>query len=182
MRRFELMFAGLLLSGTMLLPNSLQARNWLEKLHKGTYKVVSVDSKAKTITLKDESGVTNTAPVMGKAVDKLNEFSPGMKVMVTCRDSDDGNHEGVVDLELAKEPADANARSYHEATYTVVSVDVEGHSITLSDENGEEFVSVVWGHALDKLADLTYGARVAITCQDNAKGEHEGIVDIVVVE
>jgi len=182
MRRFALLFAGLLVSGMALLPNSLQARNWLGKLHKGTYQVVSVDSKAKTITLKDDSGDTNTAPVMGKAVDKLDKFSSGMKVMVTCRDSDDGKHEGVVDIELVKEPADANAKRYHQATCTVVSVDVEGQTITLSDDNGEEFTSVVWGHALDKLADLSYGARVTVTCQEDAKGNHEGIVDIEIVE
>ena len=53
MKRFALLFAGLLVCGMALQPNSLQARNGLEKLHKGTYRVVSVDSKDKTITLKD---------------------------------------------------------------------------------------------------------------------------------
>ena len=153
----------------------------MEKLHKGTYRVVSVDSKAKTITLKDDSGGTNTAPVMDKAVDKLDKVSSGMKVMVTCRGSDDGKHEGIVDIEVVKEPADANAKSYHQVTCTVVSVDEEGQSITLSDENGQEFTAQVMGHALDKLADLVYGARVTVTCQDDANGEHEGIVDIEIV-
>ena len=183
MRRLALLFAGLLLSGMALMPNSLQARNWLEKLHKGTYQVVSVDSKARTITLRDDSGGTNTAPVLGKAVEKLDRFSSGMKVTVTCRDSDDGKHEGVIDIELVQEPADANARSYHEMTCTVVSVDMEGQTITLSDENSDvEFTAPVMGHALDKLADLSFGVRVTITCQDNAKGDHEGIVDIQIAK
>jgi Cu/Ag efflux protein CusF len=181
MKRFALLLAGLVVSSITLLPDSVQARNWLEKLHKGTYQVVSVDPMAKNITLKDDSGDTNTAPVLGKAASKLGDFSAGMKVMVTCRDSDEGKHEGIVDIQLVKEPADANAKSYHQATCTVVSVDVEGQTITLSDENGEEFTSVVMGHALDKLADLSYGSRVTITCQDNAKGDHEGIVDIEIV-
>ena len=180
MKRFALLLAGLLISSVTLLPDSSQAGNWLEKLHKGTYQVVSVDTMAKNITLKDDSGDAKTAPVLGKAANKLGDFSPGMKVVVTCRDSDDGKHEGIIDIELAKEPADADAKSYHEASYTVVSVDVEGQTITLSDDNGEEFTSVVMGHALDKLSDISYGVRVTITCQDNAKGEHEGIVDIVI--
>jgi len=178
MKRFALLLAGLLLGSFTLLPDSIRASNRLEKLHKATYKVVSVDTKAKSITLEDDSGATNTAPVLGKAVDKLGELSAGMKVTVTCRDSDEGKHQGVVAIEIAKEPADANAKSYHRATYTVVSVDLEGESITLSDDYGNEFTSAVMGDALNKLADITYGVRVTITCQDNANGDHEGIVDI----
>jgi hypothetical protein len=181
MKRFALLFAGLLVSSLTLLPDSTQARNWLEKLHKGTYQVVSVDTKAKEITLKDDSGDTNTAAVLGKAADKLGDFSPGMRVIVTCRDNDEGKHEGIVEIEKVKEPADANAKTYHQSTYTVVAVDVEGQTITLSDENGEEFTSVVMGHALDILADIQQGARVSITCRDDSKGEHEGIVEIEIV-
>jgi hypothetical protein len=53
--------------------------------------------------------------------------------------------------------------------------------ITLSDENGQEFTAQVMGHALDKLADLVYGARVTVTCQGDANGDHEVIVDIEIV-
>jgi len=182
MKRFALLFAGLLVCGMALQPNSLQARNGLEKLHKGTYRVVSVDSKDKTITLKDDSGDINTAPVLDKAVDQLEMISSGMKVTVTCRDSDEGKHEGIVDIQVVKEPADANAKSYHLVTCTVVSVDEEGQNITLRDENGVGFTSVVMENALDKLADLFYGAKVTITCRDNANGDHEGIVDIEIVD
>ena len=65
------------------------------KSHDMTVEVVSIDAKAKTITVKDEKGENHTAPLMGKAVSEASSFKAGDKVVVTCKDKDDGTHEGV---------------------------------------------------------------------------------------
>ena len=71
------------------------------KTHKETAEVVSVDVKAKTITLKDEKGESHTAPVMGDAVAQLAKVTAGEKVTVTCQDDDKGAHKGVIAIHKA---------------------------------------------------------------------------------
>ena len=65
------------------------------KKHEVTAEIVSVDQDAKTITIKTEDGKTTTAPVMGEAVGQLKELQAGQKVTVTCKDKENGDHEGV---------------------------------------------------------------------------------------
>jgi len=71
------------------------------KTHKENAEVVSVDVKAKTITLKDEKGESHTAPVMGDAVGQLSKVTAGEKVTVTCQDDDKGMHKGVIAIHKA---------------------------------------------------------------------------------
>lgn len=65
------------------------------KLHDVTAEVVSVDADAKTITIKTEDGKTKTAPVMGEAISQLKDLQAGQKVTLTCKDKENGEHEGV---------------------------------------------------------------------------------------
>lgn len=65
------------------------------KTHDLKAEVVSIDEKAKTITIKDENGENHTAPLLGKALDEAKALKAGDKVTVTCKDKDDGAHEGV---------------------------------------------------------------------------------------
>ena len=65
------------------------------KNHDVTAEVVSVDMEAKTITIKNADGTTMTAPVMGEAVGQLKDVKTGQKVTLTCKDKENGDHEGV---------------------------------------------------------------------------------------
>jgi len=65
------------------------------KTHDMTAEVVSIDEKAKTITLKDDKGDNHTAPLMGAAVGEAKALKAGDKVNVTCQDNEKGDHEGV---------------------------------------------------------------------------------------
>jgi hypothetical protein len=65
------------------------------KTHDMKAEVVSVDAKAKMITLKDEKGESHTSPLLGNALNEAKNLKPGDKVNVTCQDSDKGEHQGV---------------------------------------------------------------------------------------
>ena len=82
----------------LLFAASMPALAGMGKTHKETAQVVSVDVKAKTITLKDEKGESHTAPVMGDAVGQLAKINAGDKVSVTCQDDDKGAHQGVISI------------------------------------------------------------------------------------
>jgi uncharacterized protein (UPF0333 family) len=71
------------------------------KTHDMTVEIVSVDAKAKTITVKDDKGENHTAPLMGAAVTESKNFKVGDKVTVTCKDNDKGDHEGVTAIKKA---------------------------------------------------------------------------------
>jgi Cu/Ag efflux protein CusF len=63
--------------------------------HDLTAEIVSIDAKAKTITLKDEKGENHTAPLLGAAIAEAKNLKAGDKVTATCQDNDAGEHEGV---------------------------------------------------------------------------------------
>ena len=65
------------------------------KTHDMTAEVVSIDTKAKTITLKDEKGENHTAPLLGAAIAEAKGLKAGDKVNATCQDNEAGEHEGV---------------------------------------------------------------------------------------
>lgn len=66
--------------------------------------VVSVDVQGKKITFQDEAGATSTAAVLDKAVESLKTVKAGEKVVLTCKDAENGTIEGVI----AIRPAPAN--------------------------------------------------------------------------
>ena len=65
------------------------------KTHDMAAEVVSVDAKAKTITIKDEKGENHTAPLMGAAIGEAKALKAGDKVKCTCQDNEKGEHQGV---------------------------------------------------------------------------------------
>jgi len=72
------------------------------KNHDLTAQIVSVDVKAKTITLKGDDGQEHTAPVTGSAVAELGKIKAGDMVTVTCHDNDKGEHEAVTAIKPVK--------------------------------------------------------------------------------
>ncbi len=70
----------------------------------------------------------------------------------------------------------------HKMTAEVVSVDIEAKTITIKDDKGEEKKTPVLGKAADELKNLKAGEKVELTCQDNEKGEHEGVSAIKIMK
>jgi ribosomal protein S1 len=66
---------------------------------KGT--VVTVDTKAATLTFTDEKGESHTSPLMGKAIKEAETVKVGDKVELTCQDDDKGEHLGVTGIKKA---------------------------------------------------------------------------------
>jgi hypothetical protein len=65
------------------------------KTHDMKVEVVSVDMKAKMITVKDEKGESHTAPLLGNTAAEAKSLKAGDKVTVTCQDNEKGEHQGV---------------------------------------------------------------------------------------
>jgi hypothetical protein len=78
-------------------------------------------------------------------------------------------------------PAFAGAKT-HQLKATVVSIDLEGKSITVTDEKGEQKTAPVLGKAVDSLKTLKAGDKVTLTCSDKDTGEHEGVSKIEVAK
>jgi len=72
------------------------------KTHNLTGTVVSVDVDGKKITFKDDTGTSMTVPVLGKAVGTLKTLKADQKVTLTCQDNEQGDHEGVSAIKVAK--------------------------------------------------------------------------------
>ncbi len=66
----------------------------------------------------------------------------------------------------------------HEVKGTVVAVNVEGKTITFKDDSGASVTAPVLDAAAGTLKNVKAGEYVTLTCQDNEKGEHEGITRI----
>jgi hypothetical protein len=65
------------------------------KTHEMKGTVVSVDTKANTLTFTDDQGASHTAPLLDKAVKEAASLKAGEKIMVTCQDTDKGEHQGI---------------------------------------------------------------------------------------
>lgn len=83
----------------LTLPSAIQAKG---KTHDITTEVVSVDVKARTITIKDDKGQDMTAAVMENALEDLKKVKTGDKVIVTCQDNEKGEHVAVSAIKPAK--------------------------------------------------------------------------------
>ena len=74
--------------------------------------------------------------------------------------------------------ADAKATGKtHEVTAEVVAVDMEAHTLTIKVGTENKTV-VAKDEAVEQLKTVAPGEKVALTCRDNDKGEHEAIVKI----
>jgi hypothetical protein len=69
----------------------------------------------------------------------------------------------------------------HDVTAEVVSVDLAAKVITIKDETGENKKILVLPSALESLKTVKAGDNVLLTCQDNEKGEHQGVSAIKTV-
>jgi hypothetical protein len=67
----------------------------------------------------------------------------------------------------------------HKMNVEIVSVDAANKMIVLKDEKGEEHKAPVMGKALDELSMWKAGDKVTVVCQDNEKGEHQGVIGIM---
>jgi translation initiation factor IF-1 len=83
----------------MTMPMAAAAKG---KNHDMTVDIVSIDLKAKTITVKGEDGQEHTAPVKGSAVSELGKVKAGDKVTVTCHDNEKGEHQAVTAIKPVK--------------------------------------------------------------------------------
>ncbi len=181
MRRFTHLLFGLAIAGFFVAVPASRAHAWTTITHRATMVVVSVDVKANTITLQDEKGEKSTAPVLGDAVAKLQTLKEGMKVVVTCQDSDEGEHQGLIAIEEVNSPDEPEQhRNTHQATFEVVSVDLQAKTITLRADEQEWTLPVI-GKALQKLENIEAGKTIKVTCQDNDDGEHQAILDIEIL-
>ena len=70
----------------------------------------------------------------------------------------------------------------HNMTVQVVSVDANAKTITIKDDKGETKTAPVMGNAVKSLKNVKAGEMVTLTCQDNEKGEHQGITAIKVAK
>lgn len=75
-------------------------------------------------------------------------------------------------------PAAAPAGKTHMMKVEVVSVDMAGKSITVKDDKGESHTAPLLGKALGEAKTLKAGDKVTVTCQDDAKGAHQGCIAI----
>jgi len=71
------------------------------KTHEMKGTVVSVDTKANTLTFTDEKGESHTAPLLDKAVKEAASVKAGEKVKLDCQDNDKGEHTGVTAIKKA---------------------------------------------------------------------------------
>jgi hypothetical protein len=70
------------------------------------------------------------------------------------------------------------AMKTHKMDAEVVSVDAKGKMITLKDDKGESHAAPVMGAAIAELDHVKAGDKVTVTCQDDEKGNHQGVVGI----
>ena len=78
-------------------------------------------------------------------------------------------------------PASAAGKT-HDMIVQIVSVDAQGNRITIKDDKGETKTVQVLGNAVGKLTMMRTGGMFTLTCQDNEKGEHQGIIAIKAVK
>src|SRR6187549_3461794 len=63
----------------------------------------------------------------------------------------------------------------HREMAEVVAVYPDDKMIVIKDAKGEEHKAPVMGEALQNLKMWKAGDKVTVVCQDNEKGEHEGV-------
>jgi Cu/Ag efflux protein CusF len=63
----------------------------------------------------------------------------------------------------------------HDMKAEVVSVDEKTKMITIKDDKGESHTAPLLGAAIGEAKSLKPGDKVTLTCQDNDKGEHQGV-------
>ena len=88
----------------------------------------------------------------------------------------------VAGLALAHPHSVMAAGKTHDLSGTVVSVDVQAKKIILKDDTGTSMTVPVLDKAVASLKTVKAGDNVTLTCQDNEKGDHEGVIAIKVAK
>src|SRR5436309_10555672 len=101
MKRAAILLCAILAVGLVFAGMEKEQKS-MGKSHKMTVELVSVDMEAKTITVKDEKGETQTAPLLGKTIEAVKNYKVGDKLVVTCQDNEKGEHQGVTHIEAVK--------------------------------------------------------------------------------
>src|SRR5215510_7195838 len=70
------------------------------------------------------------------------------------------------------------AAKTHKMDVEVVSVDAKGKMITVKDDKGESHTAPVMGAAVAELDKVKAGDKVTVTCEDDDKGNHKGVIAI----
>jgi hypothetical protein len=86
----------------------------------------------------------------------------------------------VAGLMLVQANTATAAGKTHDMKGTVVSADVAGKKLTFKDDSGTSITAPVLDSAAASLKTVKAGDAVTLTCQDNEKGDHEGISKITV--
>jgi hypothetical protein len=68
------------------------------KTHEMKGTVVSVDTKANTLTFTDDKGESHTAPLLDKAIKEAASVKAGEKITMTCQDTEQGEHQGITKI------------------------------------------------------------------------------------
>lgn len=100
MKRQALILCALFVTALIVAPVS--AALAVGKSHDVKGEVVSINLEGKTLTFKSETGESKTVPVIDKAVDALKTLKAGDKVLMTCMDSETGEHQAVSAIKLDK--------------------------------------------------------------------------------
>lgn len=74
--------------------------------------------------------------------------------------------------------AGAGEKKHHEVTVTIVSMDATAKTLTFKDDKGADKTVPVLESGLADLKSIKPGEKVVLTCEDNDKGEHQGISGI----
>ena len=85
-------------------------------------------------------------------------------------------------LMLAQTHPVSAAGKTHNMMATVVSVDVDAKKITFMDDTGSNMTAPVLDKAVASLKKVKAGDKVNMTCQDNDKGDHEGVSAIKIAK
>ena len=75
--------------------------------------------------------------------------------------------------------ADKAMGKTHKENAEIVSIDIENKMITIKDAKGEEHKAPVMGKAIEEMKSYKAGDKVVLVCQDNEKGEHQGVIGIM---
>jgi ribosomal protein S1 len=71
------------------------------KTHEVTAEILSIDMEKATVTFKTDDS-EKTAPVMEEAKAQLEKVKVGDMVVLTCQDTEEGDHEGIVKIKAAE--------------------------------------------------------------------------------
>ena len=103
MRRSTALFSALVIAALVAAPMSaaFAAGTTDSKKQDLNVTVVSVNSEAKTMTVKTPTGEEKTAKVIGEAINKLKTVKAGDSVTVTCTADNNGELKEISDIKKA---------------------------------------------------------------------------------